>query len=290
MEEQFSVKHNDGGFVDISNKVYDYGRDEVLLQLKTTSTLYIGYRKPFNFMYASFIALNDVPNALTVQYHDVTDDALKSVLNLSEETEGFTREGFIKFTRPELNSQATTAWKPTTVDGEEMFWLVITTDTDHNVLTKVNALGILFNNEQDIIQERSNITSKHAQDERTKTWVVKAQASRDEIVQAIRTQGKKKVTSGGILEPSRMLDITAFDFLRLDQIRQASKWLSLAKIFQNELSDAADDKWMTLGETFEGKFDDAFDVFLLSLDTDDDGEEDFEENIEDAKRISLSYS
>lgn len=288
--EKFTVKHNDGGFTDLSDKVFDFSRDEVLLQLKTTSTLYIGFRKPFNFFYNSFTVLNTITNKLTVKYHDVTDDALKDVPNLSEETKGFTREGFISFDRPELNSQATTAWKKTIVDGVELFWLVITTDTNHDVITEINAVGILFANEQDIIEERSNITSKHAQDERTKTWVTKHQAARNEIVQSIRNQGKSKIVLGSNLEPSRFLDITPFDFLRLDQIRQAAKWLCLAKIFMNELSDAADDKWMGLGEQFMDNYTAAFDVFLLSLDSDDDGEEDFVENKEDAKRINLSFT
>lgn len=288
--EKFTVKHNDGGFTDLSDKVFDFSRDEVLLQLKTTSTLYIGFRKPFNFFYNSFTVLNTIANKLAVKYHDVTDDVLKDVPNLSEETKGFTREGFISFDRPELNSQATTAWKKTTVDNVELFWLVITTDTNHNAATELNAVGILFANEQDIIEERSNITSKHAQDERTKTWVTKHQAARNEIVQSIRNQGKNKVAIGSNLEPSRFLDITPFDFLRLDQIRQAAKWLCLAKIFMNELSDAADDKWMGLGEQFMDNYTAAFDVFLLSLDSDDDGEEDFVENKEDAKRINLSFT
>ena len=288
--EKFTVKHNDGGFTDLSDKVFDFSRDEVLLQLKTTSTLYIGFRKPFNFFYNAFTVLNTITNKLTVKYHDVTDDALKDVPNLSEETKGFTREGFISFDRPELNSQATTAWKKTIVDGVELFWLVITTDTNHDVITEINAVGILFANEQDIIEERSNITSKHAQDERTKTWVTKHQAARNEIVQSIRNQGKSKIVLGSNLEPSRFLDITPFDFLRLDQIRQAAKWLCLAKIFMNELSDAADDKWMGLGEQFMDNYTAAFDVFLLSLDSDDDGEEDFVENKEDAKRINLSFT
>ena len=288
--EKFTVKHNDGGFTDLSDKVFDFSRDEVLLQLKTTSTLYICFRKPFNFFYNSFTVLNTITNKLTVKYHDVTDDALKDVPNLSEETKGFTREGFISFDRPELNSQATTAWKKTIVDGVELFWLVITTDTNHDVITEINAVGILFANEQDIIEERSNITSKHAQDERTKTWVTKHQAARNEIVQSIRNQGKSKIVLGSNLEPSRFLDITPFDFLRLDQIRQAAKWLCLAKIFMNELSDAADDKWMGLGEQFMDNYTAAFDVFLLSLDSDDDGEEDFVENKEDAKRINLSFT
>ena len=288
--EMFTVKHDDSGFTDLSKKVFDFSRDSILLQMKNTSILYIGLRKPFNFFYASFIALNTIVNKLTIRYHDVTLDALKDVPNLNEETDGFTREGFITFDRPELNSQATTAWKPTTIDNLELFWLVITTDTSHDVITEVNAFNILFANDQDLIQERSNIVSKHAQKEPTKTWVIKHQAARDEIVQAIRTQGKKKVRDTGVLVPSRFLDITAFDFLRLGQIRQAAKWLALAKIFKNELSDAADDKWMVLGDEFESKFDDAFDLFLLSLDTDDDGEEDFEENADDNKRIDLSFT
>lgn len=288
--EKFTVKHDDGGFTDLTSKVFDFSRDNILLQLKTTSTLYIGFRKPFNFFFASFITPNDVVNTLTLQYHDVTDDALKDVPNKTDETEGFTREGFLTFDRPELNSQATTAWKKTTVDSVELFWLVITTSDDHNALTDVNGFNILFANEQDIIQERSNITSKHAKSERTKTWVVKHQAARDEIVQAIRNQGEKKIKLGSILEANRFLDITAFDFLRFDQVRQAAKWLCLAKIFKNELSDAADDKWFNLGESFEEKYEDAFDLFLLSLDFDDDGEEDDSENMDDNKRIELSFT
>jgi len=288
--EQFTVKHDDGGFTDISNDVANYIRDEALVQLKTTSTLYIGYRKPFNFLFMSFLVANDQANTLTLQYHNDENDILTDVPNLDEDTEGFTRDGFIKFDRPEKDSSAATDWKETIVDGVTLFWLVITTDTNHNVLTEINGIGILFADDQDLIEERRNIVSKHATNERTKTWVAKHQAARKEIVQAIRNQGRKKIKLGNILEPTRFMDITEFDFLNLDQIREAAKWLCLAKIFQNELSDAADDKWMSLGDAFEGKYDDAFDLFLLSLDTDDDGEEDLSENQDDTKRITLSFT
>lgn len=288
--EQFTVKHDDSGFTDISSDVDDFVRDEVLVQLKTTSTLYVGYRKPFNFFFMSFLIVNDVSNTLTLQYHNLTNDVLTDVPNLDEDTEGFTRDAFIKFDRPEKDSTAATDWKKTTIDGKELFWLVITTSDNHNVLTKINGIGILFADDQDLIEERRNIVSKHATNERTLTWVAKHQAARKEIVQAIRNQGKSKIRVGSVLEPSRFMDITEFDFLRLDQIREAAKWLCLAKIFQNELSDASDDKWMALGDSFEEKYSDAFDLFLLSLDTDDDGEEDFSENQDDVKRIDLSFT
>lgn len=288
--EKFTVLHDDSGFTDITNKVFDFSRDKVALQLKDTSTLYVGFRKPFNFFYCSFVVLNTVANTLTVKYHDIETDQLENVTDLDEETEGFTREGFIKFNRPEIKDTTATAWKQTTVNGKEMYWLVITTDTTHAVETEVNAFNILFANDQDLIQERSNIVSKHVTNQVTKSWVVKHQAARDEIVQLIRNQGKKKFSTNNILEPNRFMDITYFDFLRLDQIRQAAKWLCLSKIFMFELSDATDDKWMQLGESFNTNFDNAFDLFLLSLDADDDGEEDYSENAEDVKRVMLSFT
>lgn len=287
--EKLTLKLNQGGFTDHTEAGFDFSRDDFPLVITQADTFLVGYRKPFNFFYNEFKVANVNANNLIIQYLNSDTDTLTDVPNLHDGTLGYTRSGFITFNRPE-DDQANTTWKKSTFDGVELYWLVITVSADHSAGTEVRGMNVLYSDDNDLIQERSNIVSKHATNEPTLSWVVKHQAARNEIVQKLRNQGKNKVIKSTEVNPSRFADLTYFDILNLDQIRNASKFYTLAKIFKQELSDAAEDKWWKLGEDFEEQGDNSFDLFLLSLDTDDDGEEDIEENTKDEKRINLSFT
>lgn len=289
--QRFTIKHDaNGTFTDRSLAGESFERDSFPLPLiSATGVLWIGYTKPFSYFYNELFPANTNAAELTIEYFDTVDNALKKVPNLDDETEGYTRSGFITFDRPEKDTNES-LWKKTTINNVELFWLKITTDTDFSAGTIFKGINILFSNDQDLIEEKSNIVSKHADDEPTKTWVIKHQAARKEIIQRLRNQGRRKTTIESFEGVQRFLDLDQFDILRLDQLRQASKWLVLSKIYIQELSDNVEDKWMASGEDFEEKYNDAFDVFQLSIDANDDGEEDAVENQEDVKRIALSFT
>jgi len=135
------------------------------------------------------------------------------------------------------------------------------------------------------------IVSKHASDLSLSSWILKHVASRDDLIQKLRNSGDRKIKTEDINGKAitKIRDITVFDLHDIDQLRSASKYLTLSKIFRFELSDSEDDKFEKLGRKFQGQSDAAFNLFFLSLDFDDDGVEDQNESL-DEQRVELSFT
>lgn len=104
-------------------------------------------------------------------------------------------------------------------------------------------------------------------------------AARDEIVQRLRAGGEAvyaelgQSQSTAFLNGSSIRQINKWDFLDIEEIRQAAKFLTLAKIFFY-VSENNEDKAFTRYTNYMSMFAQAFKNFYLSLDTDDDGNAD----------------
>jgi hypothetical protein len=110
-------------------------------------------------------------------------------------------------------------------------------------------------------------------------------AARDEIVQRLRSGGEYvyaelgQTQSSLFLNGSSIRQINKWDFLDIEEIRQAAKFLTLAKIFFY-VSENNEDKAFTRYQNNMDMFGAAFKNFYLSLDTDDDGDTDDFENMD----------
>jgi hypothetical protein len=115
-----------------------------------------------------------------------------------------------------------------------------------------------FAEDADLIEGYRGITDlKHSLDT---SFIIYHQGARNEILQMLRNSGK--FTSA--------FELTEWDLLRPEQLREAGKWKALELIF-TELSNEVDDKYDSLAKKCKEKFDMAFNLYLLSIDKNNDG-------------------
>jgi len=301
MEQFFKIFHEDDGvFVEHSFALKDFQTDGAVVELVSAEdALHIRYKKPFNSFYVELEELNTAPLSFGISYYDKNDLAWKALGadKIIDETKGFTQSGFIHIEKP-LDSNNNHLWEKNTVNAHVGYGIKLVPSDDFSEDTEIKGLHILFSNDLDLIEGRHNIVSKHLPTG-FNSWVVKHQATRKDIVQEIRNQGNrkfriKKDLEAGVEDQFRYTfsDVTEFDIHDIDQIRQAAKYKTLARIFKEELSDDPEDKWFSLGDEFNEKYREAMAVFFKNLDFDDDGKQDDGDAEQDVSipSIRLVYS
>jgi len=273
--------------VDISLNVKDFNTEGSILDLTTGQYLYAGYYKPFVQMFLEFSQPDTSAALIVPQYYNGSAWVNLSVI---DETYSFKKSGFIYFQRP-------TDWAEVMVGVDKQFFIRFeVTSEDLNPLTKLQGLNVLFSNDVDLEAVRSNIVSKHNSGA---SWVAKHEEARKMIIQRLRNNGKRKVKvtkenqnlvfAYDNVETLYYSNLTQFDFFEPFELREASKYYALSMVYLDELNDEVDDKWQAAGERHLKRAEEAVDVFMLRIDSDDDGEEDKEEN-ESSPEIRLSWS
>jgi len=240
---------------------------EAAFELTAAQALKVGFRKAFNVIYFELKTPNTNAAKITATY---TNEAGEQPLKIEDETFGFTKSGFIRFTRP-------VDFVASTHEEIEKHYVTLATDTDLSVGTQLKGVGIVFSTNEDLVNIRSNIVSVLNDGE---SLIGKIEAAKDEIIQKLNNQGHVKIvndSSGSITNGSYFDNITEFDFLEIEHLRLASKYLSAALFYFEELSDEKGDKWEVQGHRHMKKFNEFFDVFLLKIDTNDDGQADKQE-------------
>lgn len=279
------LKDDTTTITDLSLLAKDFTTNPVSLALGNTHYLYVGLYKPFKQFFIELEPLNTVDNVLAFQYWNGTSwTALEAV----DESQGFTKSGFIYFNRPE-------DWESTSVDGKENFYIRLQPSVSHDAGTILQGLGVLFSNDLDLIGIKSNIVSKL---NNGSSWVGKHEAARKLIIQRLRNLGYRKYiptdTNNPLLVASSkssaiyFSDLTEFDILEPFELREASKFFALSMIYLDELSDEQDDKWERSGRRHLKRAEEAVNLFMLKIDSNDNGEEDESESNGDTG-ISLSW-
>lgn len=279
MNEFFTILYNS---IEYSKKLKDFGTSAIVLGLQTSEFIYVGYRKPFNQFFVELNVLNTNANTITAEYYDGTNWV--NLPTLIDESEGFTKSGFFFFDKP-------TDWAASTTDSIEKFYIRLKTDVSHIVTTEIQGLAILLSNDLDLKGVRSNIVSKF---NLGNSWVLKHEQSRKDIIQMLRNQGHKIVKNINNDDPLvtdgiYFADITEFDLLQPQQLRQASLYKTISGIYLDELSDNEDDKWQRQGERYDTTFGKMFNLFSMQLDYDDDGLTDIEET-DNNNQTALSWT
>lgn len=242
----------------------DFTTNEVSLPLLTTEVLKVGFRKAFNVMYFELKVPNTAPAVITATY---TNEAGETALTIEDETFGFTKSGFIRFLRP-------FDMKESTHENIEKHYVTLRTDTDFSALTQLKGVGIVFSTNEDLVNVRSNIVSVLNDGE---SLIGKIESAKDEIIQRLNNQGHVKIindTTSSLVNGIYFDSISEFDFLEIEHLRLASKYLSASLFYLEELSDDVGDKWEIQGKRHMKKYNEFMDVFLLKIDTDDDGQPD----------------
>jgi hypothetical protein len=243
-------------FTDASQEMRDYLRDELALTfVSAEDALYYGLYKPLNTVFAEFTTAAGSDPALTFEY---SNGSGFSSLTVTDDTKGFTRSGFINWEKP-------SEWAAQSVNGTELFWIKITAGTDFTATLK--GFNLVFADDNDLSIETRTISDLIAQGDTT--FISYHVAARNEIVQTLRNGGHVKQASS----VSNLQDVNQWDVLIPEQLRNAAKYLALSKIMF-DVSSNTEDKWYQKFKDYRGNFSESFKLYLMAIDTDDDGEDD----------------
>lgn len=250
-------------FSDYSNESLDFDRDTFTITLnQSTSYLYVGFYKPINTFYVEVGTANINAGDLSGEFYNGT--TWVNLVGLHDDTNSFTRSGFVQFDRNQTSEAATT------INSTEKFWYRFRPTVTHSA-TVINGLNIIFSDDQDLKREFFEISDFLPSGE--SSFILTHMATRDHIIQVIRNSGEKKVNSAGTSK-----DISPWDLLEIPQIKLASTYLSLSKIFSN-IQDDSDDIWRQKSKDYHTLYSQAQKTFYLNLDSDDDGIADTSETL-----------
>lgn len=255
------IQDDNGSFIDFSADAKDFLRDNFTLDFTAAEDkLYIGLYKPFSDFYLELES--STGKTLTYKINGVDID-------VEDDTRNFSRNGFINFDKP-------TDWLAETINGIEAYWMEISSNLDF--MDVITGLNLVYADDIDLKTEVRNIDILLAKGDTS--FIAYHQGVRDEIIQTLRNGGYLKTADDQILE------ITKWDLLDIGEIRQAAKYLCLAKIFF-DVSKNNDDKYYTRFRDFQGMYGNAFDTFVLKIDTKDDGKYEQEDDLEFNSAIEI---
>jgi len=262
MNSFFSVLYEGS---DLSKKLKDFGTNEVSLELLDSEYIYVGYYKPsFTQFFIEVGTANINANTMSAEYFDGT--VWQPLNTLLDESDGLTKSGFFFFERP-------SDWSKATVETIENYYIRLKTNTSHSAGTTLKGLAIVLSNDLDLEGVRSNIVDKL---NNGASWILKHEQAAKDILQELRNKGNRIVKNADsnnalVTEGARFADLTLFDLLEPEQLRQASLYKTLSMIYLDELSDEVDDKWHRQGTRYEENYSRMVDLFYLQIDFDDDG-------------------
>lgn len=255
-----------------TEEAFGYDRDTFVIALETADFLYIGRDKPFNAVYAEVSSANAVSTSLTAEYYNGT--AWASLPLVVENTKAFQRSGFIKWALPYSGSSL--LWEENSVNSVSKYWVRLAVAANVTGTTALGGLNIVFSDDQDLKAEDRAIMAMLPRDEndtRMTSHILSHVAARESIVEALRRKGNYKTLdlSAGENDEGRPVGVDEWDLLDIGQVRQASTYKALSKIYY-QASDSVDDIHYAKAKDYDGLYKEALDLFLLTLDTNDDGE------------------
>jgi len=256
-----SVFFNDvGGFADYSKEARDYLRDSFQLDfiVADSDELIIGLYKPFKKLFFEIQSAAVAPISLSVEYWNGSSYA--ALANV-DETLSLNRSGFLSWEKPE-------DWALNTENSQELFYIKVRPNQDCDITFK--GINLVFSDDNDLRSEHRLIDDQLAKGD--DSFIAYHLSARNEIIQSLRNSGyTTKLTQSNVVN-----DLTQWDILDPEQIRNASKFLALSKIMF-DVSSNVDDKWYQKYADYKAFYGEAFKLYLLSLDFDDDGKKDPEE-------------
>lgn len=256
--DRFTILHDVNGiYIDYSLDAEKFTVDDFMLPLvESTDHLYVGLYKPFGFCWIEFSVLNTVESTTKGEYwNGVSWVDLDKFIDRTK--------GFIKSQKLEWNNEQSD-WADTQVNGETLYWVRFKPGADLSPETKVNGVGIVFADDDDLSEEVNHI-NKHLPSGKLSFIQYHQSVVRDMVTQ-VNNRGRKKLSSGN----QGMSNITKFDFLNTDELVDAAKYKALEKIYFS-VSDNTEDKYYQKYLDFKSFGTDAFDLYYLSIDFNDDG-------------------
>lgn len=262
MKTALSVKHEDSGsFDDYSSKASQFERDAFTFTLdSSTGYLYVGYRKPINSVYFNCKTEGYTESSITLEYYN---GAAWTQLDHSDDTLGFMRPGFVKWSRPEDHSS-------NDVDGETQYWYRLSV-SDTRVDLEFKGINLVFSDDYELSLEDSFVTTQRGLGGKD-SHILTHTAVRNEILQKFNKVDYYKLNSSGYKE-----DINAWDLHDITEVKLAAAYLALSKIYQN-MTDDPDGFEEHKSKNYYKQFEKFINIARLSLDVNDDGKKQPSEN------------
>lgn len=262
-------------FTDYTEEAFDFSRDHFTLAIQATPSvdyLYIGRRKPFHALYVEID--NSFPNAvattLSAQYYKESTAAWTALTLTVEDTKAFTRSGFIKWSAP-IDTSRVSLWGDVAVNSTTLYWIRIAVGANITSTTKLRGINLVFADDKDLKTEDFGVLNFLPKDEANvaaQSHILTHIAAKEAILDRLNRDGKIKANfDDGTIE-----NTDEWDLLNIQQIRNAAKYKALAKIYF-ESSDSPEDVWWQKHLKYEAMYDQAYQLYILSLDTNDDGVE-----------------
>ena len=244
-------------FTDFSKQANVYITDTFQIQYTALDSdeIFLGLYKPFRQLYFELSQINVAPSDLTVRYFNGSSYV---TLDLVDNTNDLSRSGFWTWELPE-------DWSESSVNSETKYWISISSSSDFDL--EFSGINILFADDIDLQRENRTINNLLAKGD--SSFVAYHEAARDEIIQSLRNGGYTTRKDGAQVSH----DLTKWDILIPDQIRNAAKYLALSKIMF-DVSSNVDDKWYQRFKDYRDMYNEAFKLYLLAIDSNDDGTED----------------
>ena len=241
---------------DYSRQLKSYLDEGVTHTLLASDKLYIGYKKPIKDLYIEMSLLNAQSVNMSVKYYNGT--AFDDVEALYDTTYQLTRSGFLAW-------ESSDSEAATTIEGSELYWYEITVDADADAIT-FDGIGLILSSDFDLEAYEPQINASKYYPSGKTSFINFHEGTTSEIIQRLRNQGK------GVWNGASFQDLTVFDLNRPEQLKVASVYMVLSKIFFNR-SDSTEDKYYQKFMDYRRMHEEAFNVFFLSIDKNGDGKE-----------------
>lgn len=255
---------------DYSLDADNYLTDSFSVGFLNLNYLYIGFYKPFRDIY---IELEQAGTALNGKF-EYYNGASWVELNTIDETKSLNRSGFVNFWTP-------LDWGKFTALASEGYYIRYSQEVEEEIIFK--GISAVFANDNDLKEKYENIDQLLPRG--ASSFIRSHQAVKKDMIQKLRNLGNVKIEA----YTGKLLDLTIWDLLDRQQLRNAGAYYALENIFDG-VSDTVGDKYSELASKYKKKADDAFKTYSLSLDKNDNGLSDSEEmNSESIQTTLIRY-
>lgn len=251
------IVHSDGGAeTDYSMEAQDFKRDSFTVQMTTDDFIYVGFKKLINALYFHILTPNAVTSSLTLEYYSNTG---WKTLDMCDETNAFSRSGFMTWERPTDGANVTVA-------GKELCWFRIATNDDIDPV-EFQAINLLFSDDNTMCAIVPALVDPCFYPEGQTSHILTHVAAKNYIMSKLRGQGYVK-SVGGSEE-----NVNQWDILDIYELRDAANYYVISQVYFNLSDDPEDQYWAKYVE-FKKKFDEAFALGRLRVDLNEDGQVD----------------
>lgn len=256
--------------VNLSNELYKVDGSESII-LDPTTYLYVGFRKPISQLFIELETANTNDVDLIVEKY--TDSWTE--VDLNDETDNLNKSSLISMSDIEGESQVE-------VEGiTENFIRISTSGATSAMLIRL--INLMFSTADDLSEEEPYIDK--FQPKTINSHIYSLISARKYILRKINNGGSHKYNSTDL----RYYNINQFDIFDVNELREASNYYALYKIYHN-ISDGLDDQYRQKSIDYFNKYQSSFALFSdakLSIDKNDDGEESTAENVESVQTVKI---